>query len=284
MAKAKRSVLTERGQAIVRLSRGGSVQELVDLLNQGTHHGKPGANQAEKKLAAAAVLEACANDREKLTARTLELAAHESPMAKQIACALMQELWPGDLTLTDLMLTLATDDDWEVREWAAPAFTCLLSAEWPKHLPLLEELTAHPHESVKRQIALAIKQTAQKKIPGCLPDLFRLTERLLPVEHEYVRNNLGPFCIGDGLLRIHPEETLQKLREWAKQEEWPVRWNAAMAFSGARGAEHPDTAVEILSMLVRDPCKEVQKAVKKAVKNLLKRRPEDVRFTELAKV
>ncbi|ARU63189.1 hypothetical protein CBW65_21070 [Tumebacillus avium] len=280
----KQKVLTERGQNIVRLATMGSVQDLVDLLNEGTHHGKPGANQAEKILVAKTMLATYRGDDAELTARVRELAAHPSPMAKQVACALMQELWPRQTDLTPLMLQLTMDDDWEVREWAAPAFTCLLSAQWPQHLGLIEELTAHPHESVKRQVALAIKQTAQKKIPESAGQLLELTERLLPDEHEYVRINLGPFCIGDGLLRIYPQETLCKLHAWAGAESWPVRWNAVMSFSGAQGAAHPDDAWAILRLLLDDTHQEVRKAARKTLKNLRKRCPEDQRFAELANV
>lgn len=280
----KKQVLTERGHNIVRLAASGGVQELVDLFNEGTHHGKPGANQAEKMLAAETILAAFSGDDAGLTRRVGELAAHLSPMAKQVACALMQELWPRQTDLTPLMLQLTMDDDWEVREWAAPAFTCLLSAQWPKHLGLIEELAAHPHESVKRQIALAIKQTAQKKLPKSAGALLELTERLLPEEHEYVRINLGPFSIGDGLLRIYPQETLGKLHEWAGSECWPVRWNAVMSFSGAQGAAHPDDAYAILRPLTGDAHKEVLKAARKTLKNLRKRCPEDERFAELANV
>lgn len=280
----KKRVLTERGQHIVRLAGAGAVQELVDLFLEGTHHGKPGANQAEKMLAAETILERFRGDDAGLTRRVRELAAHPSPQSKQVACALMQELWPREVDLTPLMLELTVDADWEVREWAAPAFTCLLSAAWPQHLGLIEELALHPHESVKRQIALAVKQTAQKKLPESIGPLLRLTERLLVEEHEYVRVNLGPFCIGDGLLRVCPEETLPRLHQWARAESWPVRWNAVMAFSGAQGAAWPDDAFAILALLLADPHKEVQKAVRKTLKNLRKRCPEDERFAELANV
>lgn len=278
----KKSVLSEREETIVRLARAGEWQELIEWLNRGTHHGKPGASMAEKMLATEAMR--AAGDRQVLTERAFVLAAMHSPMAKQIACALLQELWPDDLSLTDLVLALTTDDDWEVREWAAPAYTALLASEWPRHLPVIEELTMHPHESVKRQIALAIKQTAQKRIAGSVDSLLALTERLLPEEHEYVRKNLGPFCIGDGLLRVYPQETLSKLKRWATDEPWPVRWNAVMSFGGASGSAHPDVAYEILSGRIDDPHPLVQKAVKRAIKNLAKRCPDDDRLVSLAKV
>ncbi|TCP59570.1 HEAT repeat protein [Tumebacillus sp. BK434] len=280
----KKRVLTERGQNIVRLAASGAPQELVDLFEEGTHHGKPGANQAEKMLAAEAILDACQGDDIALTRRVRELAAHPSPMAKQVACALMQELWPRELELTPLMLLLTTDEDWEVREWAAPAFTSLLSSAWPQHLGLIEELALHPHESVKRQIALAVKQTAQKKLPESIGPLLQLTELLLGAEHEYVRINLGPFCIGDGLLRIYPAEALPKLHQWARAESWPMRWNAVMSFSGAQGAVHPDDAFAMISLLLSDSHKEVQKAARKTLKNMRKRCPDDERFAELANV
>lgn len=279
--KANTKHLTERSLEIAAVAESGHVNQLAVLLQSGFHHGKAGSSQAEKMLAASTLLDTFAGDNGNLIRLTHELATSYSPSAREVACVLLQELILQDMSLQNLLLTLATDDDWEVREWSAPVFTVILATDFPAGVPQIRQLLQHPHESVLRQIALAIKQTAQKRIPNSIAMLLELTDALMAQESEYVRKNLGPFCIGDGLLRIYPSETLEALRKWAQREEWAARWNVAMAFSGAEGARHIREASEILSYLAQDPHKKVQSAVKKAARNLSKRTPEATHFATL---
>jgi 3-methyladenine DNA glycosylase AlkD len=90
----------------------------------------------------------------------------------------------------------------------------------------------------------------------------------------YVRKNLGPFAIGDGLLRCYPDLTLEHLARWAGSDDARVRWNVAMAFSTAEGARHVDAALPILERLAEDDRRFVWRAVANAMRNLGKRAPE----------
>ncbi len=73
-----------------------------------------------------------------------------------------------------MVLRLAMDEDWEVREWSTGAFTAVLVADFERGVERIRPLLDHPHESAQRQIALAIKGTAQKKIPGSIDTLLEL--------------------------------------------------------------------------------------------------------------
>ncbi|KEO82385.1 hypothetical protein [Tumebacillus flagellatus] len=302
---AKKRALSERDLEIQRVAASGNASELAVLLHSGFHHGKNGASQAEKVLAAKTILETFGKQGEQLPKKapepskasrgepadtdsaeetrlltiTRELAASYAPSARQVACALMQELWIRDRALTPLMIELTLDEDWEVREWAAGAYAAKLRHEFPANVAFFHELLeAHPHESVLRQTALAIKQTAQARIPNSTALLLDLTDKLMTSEAEYVRKNLGPFAIGDGLLRVCPDETLPYLKNAARRPEWPSRWNALMSFSAAQGARHADTVFELLTLLEHDPQREIRRAVLAVAKNLAKRLPEDTRF------
>jgi HEAT repeat protein len=275
----KKRALSERELEIQRVAARADAGELAVLLHSGWHHGKNGAAQSEKKLAAETILGAFQGNVRMLEAVTRELAASYAPSARQVACALLQELWVRDRTLTPLMIELTVDDDWEVREWAAGAYTAMLRHEFPANVPFLQELIReHPHESVLRQLALSIKQTAQARIPDSVHTLLELTALLMTCESDYVRKNLGPFAIGDGLLRLYPCETIPFLQQAAAHAEWPARWNAVMAFSAAQGAKHADLVYELLTALQEDSRPEVARAVKATAKNLAKRLPDDARF------
>ncbi|MBL0387553.1 hypothetical protein JJB07_12980 [Tumebacillus sp. ITR2] len=281
---AKKRALSERELEIQRVAATGNAGELAVLLNSGFHHGKNGAPQAEKMLAAKTIWETFGTHStgetcEEVLSITRDLASSYSPSARQVACALLQELWLRDETLTPLLIELTLDEDWEVREWAAGAYTAKMRHEFPTNMPFFHELIEkYPHESVLRQTALGIKQTAQARIPDSVDHLLNLTDKLMTSESEYVRKNLGPFAIGDGLLRLYPDQTISFLKKAARHTAWPARWNAVMSFSAAQGAKHPDLAFELLTRLQHDPQQEVQRAVRTTAKNLAKRLPNDNRF------
>jgi 3-methyladenine DNA glycosylase AlkC len=87
---------------------------------------------------------------------------------------------------------------------------------------------------------------------------------------------LGPFAIGDGLLRYYPELTIKRLINWAEAENEQVRWNVAMAFSAAEAAKHLEAALPILSHLATNNRRFVWRAVASAMRNLGRRAPESV--------
>lgn len=287
---ARKGTLNERELEIQRVATAGQTEQLAVLLNSGWHHGKAGASQREKLLAAETIWDvygaqslAAESSHVRLPAELLDLthllARSFAPSARQVACALMQEMWKRDLALTPLMISLALDEDWEVREWAAGAFAALLREDFPHHVPFFHDLIErHPQESVLRQTALAIKQTAQARVAGSAGTLLELAAPLMRVEAEYVRKNLGPFAIGDGLLRIYPQETLSFLQDMSRDSSWPARWNAIMSFSAAQGARHADVAWDMLVRLQGDSQPEIVRAVRTTAKNLSKRLPEDERF------
>ena len=101
--------------------------------------------------------------------------------------------------------------------------------------------------------------------------LLDLVENLLADSHPYVKNNLGPYAIGDGLLRYYPDKVLERIDKWVKFESEHARWNVAKIFSAAEGAKHLEKAKKILHCLENDESQLVKRAVT-SVKNQLKKR------------
>ena len=89
-----------------------------------------------------------------------------------------------------------------------------------------------------------------------------------------MRRNLGPFAIGDQLLRSYPQETLARLEKWAKDPNEVVRWNVAMAFSSATGAKLAEQGLPLLRELEADESKFVARAAKASLRRMQKRRPD----------
>ncbi len=89
-----------------------------------------------------------------------------------------------------------------------------------------------------------------------------------------MRRNLGPFAIGDQILRSYPEATFARLERWAREPDQNVRWNVASTFTSASGARVAERAFGILAFLSTDTRPFVRRAVQAAVRNILKRRPE----------
>jgi 3-methyladenine DNA glycosylase AlkC len=176
----------------------------------------------------------------------------------------------------ELMVRIADDAHWEVREDANAVLLPLLRARFDETVALLRQWTRHPSENVRRAVVLTVKKAGRERRPEWGKPLLDLLEPLLGDRSVYVRKNLGPFAIGDGLLRCYPALTLGRLACWAGSDDAQVRWNVVMAFSTAEGARHVDAALPILERMAGDGRRFVWRAVASAMRNLGKRAPERV--------
>src|SRR5712691_2025358 len=174
-------------------------------------------------------------------------------------------------------LQLADHPDWERREAAATMLSELLLTDFETFYPKCLAWVHHLSENVRRAVVVGMKVAAKARVPAWGENFLDLIDPLMSDRSLYVRKNLGPFAIGDGLLRYYPQLTLQRLATWAKQPDPQTRWNVAMAFSAAEGAKHVDVALPILSALATDERRFVWRAVASAMRNLGRRRPEQVR-------
>jgi len=199
---------------------------------------------------------------------------------KSLACLMLTLRNPylrHEEEVKKLLLTLGNDANWGTREAASDAFASVLLKNFDKVCPQFQAWAKHDSENIRRAVALAAKKVAKARKPEYGELLLRLIEPLLSDKSVYVRKNLGPFTIGDGLLRAYPKLTMQYIKKWSRSQDEQVLWNVAMVFSAAEGAKHFDEALPILKRLAADDRRFVWRAVASALRNLGKRKPEKVK-------
>ena len=206
------------------------------------------------------------------------LADRPEAAPRAIAAPLLRHYWsaqPDEIQAR--LVQIADDEDWWVREAAHSTMGSLLVAHFEAFYPVLQAWTAHPSPNVRRGVTLAARKAANEQRDEWADALLELVEPLLADRAAYVRKNLGPYAIGDGLLRCHPQPTLAHLRRWAEDPREEVRWNVAMAFRSFGGTRHTEEALEVLEVLAADERRFVWRAAASALHYLGRRQPEIVR-------
>ena len=260
-------------------------QRFAELLAQGKREdalaalearatGHAGTAPAADKRAAAKAIAKQTGDPKALWALTRALASAESPTRRELACLLLAGQYATHRKDVEaLMVALAGDAHWEVRLWGGGLFTQLLAEQFDALYPRCERWRAHASPFVRVAVATSVMAKEQRAHPERAERLLDLIEPLLSDEAHEVARNLGPFAIGAALLRMFPDETLRRVRRWARSKDEQVRWNVAMVFVAAEARKHIDVALEVLSELARDPRRKVQQAAGSALRNLAKGDP-----------
>ena len=253
---------------------------VVAALDGQLHHGRPGSPAALRQQVGERLATALAEQSGRVMRWIDALVTSPSPTGRQVACLLLARHYPDDRTgVLRAAEVLAEDPHWEVREAAGGLLGTLLDRDFARLRPRLEVLRASKSENLRRAVVLAVKYAARRDEPERVSDLLDLLAPLLHDEEAYVRRNLGPYTIGDALLRVNPKETLRALREWSRDRDPMVRWNVAMAFSSAIGSFHWPAAKSILERLARGPEPLVRNAVAKAMRRCRQRYTDEVEDT-----
>ena len=203
------------------------------------------------------------------------LLQHPRRVDKELAAVILRPLIPTNrLDLERAIHRLARDDDWEVRESAASLLGDCLERAFNEYLRTAEGWVATGEPRLRRAVVVGAKYAARSRHPERAEPLLDLIEPALKEPDEYVRRNLGPFAIGDQLLRSYPDATFARLERWARDPDENVRWNVASTFTSASGAKVAERGFGVLAFLATDTRPFVTRAVSAAVRNILKRRPE----------
>jgi 3-methyladenine DNA glycosylase AlkD len=203
------------------------------------------------------------------------LLQHPRRVDKELAAVILRPLISSHRADVERAVQrLARDEDWEVRESAASLLGDALEREFEAYLRPAQAWVATADPRLRRAVVVAAKYAARSRHPERAETLLDLIEPALADHDEYVRRNLGPFAIGDQLLRSYPDATFARLERWAREPDANVRWNVASAFTSASGARVAERAFGILAFLAADTRPFVTRAVAAAVRNILKRRPE----------
>lgn len=250
---------------------------VATVLDRQLHHGRPGSPAALRQQVGERLAVALAEQAGR-TGRWIEaLSGSPSPTGRQVACLLLAHHYERDQAgVLRAARALADDAHWEVREAAASLLGTLLDRHFERVRGFCESLRSSRSENLRRAVVVAVKYAARRDRPDRATALLDLLAPLLRDSNPYVRRSLGPFAIGDALLRIDPKTTLAWLREWSHDRDLMVRWNVAMAFSTAIGSFHWPAARTILERLAIGPEPIVRMAVAKAVRRCRQRYPEEV--------
>ncbi|WP_221563674.1 DNA alkylation repair protein [Alkalihalobacillus sp. TS-13] len=157
-----------------------------------------------------------------------------------------------------------------MREWAGGGCGEILAERFEKFYPVMEVWKEDESENVRRAVVLSVMYASKSLDESYVRKLLEILEPLMKDESEYVKKNLGAFVIGDGLLKRYPAHVLPWLESLVGSDDETVRWNIAMVFSATAVRSFYKEGEKLLVELETDERKKIQRAVKKARRNLNK--------------
>ncbi len=233
-------------------------------LISGTIHGKPGLPVAELGRIEKMIKKSLSDNLQYKLGKVL--LKRPEYTARNLGAHFIVSGWPKAKDIDVLMKEAANDEDWIVREYAAGTFAMLLEKDFLHFSKIFLKWVKTESVHVKRAIALAMKYHAKSADPKKWKIYLSLIDPLMKEDAEYIRKNLGPFTVGDGLLSRYPNEVLKACKTWMKSKNENVRWNTAMIFTAAAARKYTQEAQPILRVLAEDQIPFVAKAAKKALK------------------
>lgn len=244
------------------------LEEFGKYLLSGTIHGKPGVPVAELgRIEKVVKRDFTAKEQYQLAKKLIKRPEYT---ARNIGTHLIVSGWPDSKDIEAHIKRAAEDEDWIVREYAAGTFAALLEKDFAHFSKLYLRWVKSGSVNVKRAIALAVKYDSKSTEPKKWTTYFKLIDPLMAEEAEYIRKNLGPFAIGDGLLSRYPNQILNACKKWVKSDNENVRWNTAMIFTAAASRKFAKEGRALLWSLKEDQSPFVSRAAKRALKMLEK--------------
>ncbi len=218
-----------------------------------------------------------------LVERAQEWSVRPEPVARHVACGLLAEGYDNTPDrVRNLLLVLADDPEWTVREAAGEACGAILRNDFAAGAEILRDWSGHPSAGVRRTVLTAVARTAQTRRLEWREPLLKLVEPLLPDREAAVRRALGPLVLGSVLLRAYPDVTFEYLVRWSTSSDEQTLWNVAMSFSSAGAPPIAKKALIVLRKLSLDERRYVWRAVASAMWKLGRKKPEVIR-PELAR-
>ncbi|MFH1144353.1 MAG: DNA alkylation repair protein [Candidatus Eisenbacteria bacterium] len=197
--------------------------------------------------------------------------------ARQVACALLDTFWKDHRKEVEkLTLNLARDEEYEVRLYAASTMARIIRSNFRAYFRHMRAWSRHADPSVRRQVIIATVAVADADRPEWARPLLDLLEPHMSDRDPYIRRNLGPFALGQGMLRVYPEETLERCEKWLEAPDEIVRWNIAMAFATPVIPVDRERTLAILKTLASDQRRFVWGAAGAALRNLVKAEPKQL--------
>jgi len=221
---------------------------------------------------------ATTSSRRKAWTWTRMCAARPEVEAREMACVLLDAFWRDHRKEVErITLNLARDEEHEVRLYAASTMARIVRSNFRAYFRYLRAWSRHSDPSVRRQVIIATVAVADREHPEWAKALLDMLEPHLTDRDPYIRRNLGPFALGQGLLRVYPEATLDRFEKWLGSDNEIVRWNLAMAFTAPIAPIEWERSLEVLRHLAADSRRFVWGAAAMAIRNLVTLRPRRVR-------
>lgn len=242
------------------------LNELGNYLVSGSVHGKPGVPVAELQRVEKLITNNFSDEEQYQLAK--KFIKRNEYTSRNIGVHLIISGWPKHKDVAIFLKNASDDENWIVREYAAGAMASLLKKDFSHFSELYLKWIKSESVNVKRAVALAVKYESKAGDPKKWKSYFKLINPLMKEEAEYIRVNLGPFAIGDGLLSRYPDQILNSCKKWINSPNENVRWNTAMIFTAASARQFAKEGKELLSVLEKDSSVFVVRALKKAQKNL----------------
>ena len=261
-------------EAIDRVIQTGELEELSSVLQ--------GAGMPEVHYTVKQMVRMRTHD-EALLHVAERFASCEEAKLRHLACGLIGECYLKDPEKSVMLLyDLVEDPDWTVRESAGEACGRALRDDFDGMSEVLREWRSDQSDKVRRAVLIAVIKASQTRTPGWGEPLLKLIEPLLADRAKIVRRNLGPFALGNAMLRHYPGITFEYLVKWSTSADDQTLWNVAMAFSASGAPPLVKRALIVLRKLSLDERRYVWRAVAAAMWKLGRRKPEVVR-PELAR-
>lgn len=238
---------------------------LVTLTNASTRH----ANTAKGKLKLLCIQELFRYESEECYQVATFLVSSANESAQEIGVILLTRFYEcHPMDVEEQICRVANSQHWEVREWAASALGRILQDQFEASYPMLLRFAQHPDDFVRRAAVVGCKYASSS---ADVATAERIVDALTPLLYDpskYVRENLGPFALGDALLPNHPDLILHHARNWVAEEDEMVRWNVAMMFSSQKGRPWIQQAKEIFDVLETDARPLVSRAVQRVKRHM----------------
>lgn len=218
-----------------------------------------------------------AGDRRRIWLWTRMAAARPEIEVREMACALLDDFWRDHRKEVErLTLNLARDEEREVRQYAAGTMARVVRANFRQRFRYLQKWCASQDPLVRRQVVISIVGVVDPQHPERAKPLLDMIEPHMKDRDPYVRRNLGPFALGQGLLTAYPEQTLERFQDWLLSTDEIVRWNIATALAAAVALHQWKRALEVLRVLAADRRRFVWGAASTALGNLATYRSREV--------
>jgi len=152
----------------------------------------------------------------------------------------------------NILESASRNDNWEIREFASEAAGNILSIDFDSFSNVIEKWAESGDGRLMRSAALALRRYSYSMPSSNCDRIMDMLDRMMKNNDPYLRRNLGPYAIGDGILGNCKETAEIRIREWARSENQEIRKNTVLIFKARKSSRNQEFSREILNILAHD--------------------------------